>query len=68
MTNGVNVNCHFSGVGDGAGEGGVENREVFGEREGMGLEKALEEADLVRLGPDSVELERRGLGLGGRGR
>lgn len=51
-------------LGDGAGKVGVENGEVFRERERMGLEKALEETDLVRLGPDPVEFERRGFGFG----
>ncbi|KAK8573235.1 hypothetical protein V6N13_100043 [Hibiscus sabdariffa] len=51
-------------MGDGARKGGIEKREVFGEREGRASEEGLEETDLVGLGPDSLEFERRGLGIG----
>lgn len=51
------------GLGHGAGESGVEEVEVSGEGEAVGgaIKEALEEADLVGLGPYAVELERRRL-------
>ncbi|KAK8631173.1 hypothetical protein V6N13_079934 [Hibiscus sabdariffa] len=51
-------------MGDGVRKGGIEKGEVFGEREGRASEEGLEETDLVGLGPDPLEFERRGLGFG----
>lgn len=53
------------GGGGGGGEAAVKDAEVAGEGEALGrgaVEEALEETDLVRLGPDPVEFGGRGDG------